>query len=35
MEVRREPTLEGCARKVEEGLDDIRRGFVAWGERVR
>jgi hypothetical protein len=26
--------LEGCARRVGEGLDDVRRGFVAWGERV-
>lgn len=34
VEVRREATLEGCARRVGEGLDDIRRGFVTWGERV-
>jgi hypothetical protein len=34
VEVRREGTLEGCARRVGEGLDDVRRGLVAWGERV-
>ena len=34
MEVRREQTLEGCAKRVEQGLDDVRRGLVAWGERV-
>lgn len=34
VEVRREQTLEGCAKRVEQGLDDVRRGLVAWGERV-
>jgi hypothetical protein len=35
LEVRREQTLEKCAERVREGLEDIMRGLVAWGERVR
>ncbi|KAK8853040.1 hypothetical protein IAR55_003741 [Kwoniella newhampshirensis] len=34
VEVRRTETLEGTAKRVEEGLDDLRRRLLEWGGRV-
>lgn len=35
VEVRRDTSLEECARRVGEGLEDVMRGYIAWGEKVR
>lgn len=34
LEVRREGTLEATLRMIGEGLNDIRKKYVRWGERV-
>ncbi len=34
IEVRREGTLEATMRMLGEGLNDMRKGNVRWGDRV-